>query len=189
MTLQVYAMPLVAPTWTEPVEHPSDESVSSLFRIDTHPPTSVTQLVVAPPVEAREVHLATTQGVPLPEETFVGTTYPEALRDDASVRHLLTNRMNQALNWLLDLLRSHAQLSQVSVIKVEVKGLADPEEPFEELIVRQWVDLGSEQALDYWDQLGAAIEAWSRFLPDYLATIVCDRIAVHVWWDTSRDVP
>ena len=196
MTLQASTMRLAAPTWTEPLEDPPQEGMSSLFKIDTHHATSVTQLVVAPPtiaharkhLQAGEVQRATTQGILLPEETYVATTYPEPLRDDASVRHLLTNRVKQSLNWLLDLLRSHAQLSQVSVIKVEVTGLADPEEPFEELIVRQWVDLGGEQALDYWDQLGAAIEAWSRFLPDYLETIVCERIAVQVWWDTSRDV-
>lgn len=195
MTLHTPLLAPASPAWTlSPT--PPHQSVSSLFAVHENPTTSATHLVATAPaiaytperIEAGEPEAPATLAVPVPTKPLAATIYPEPVWDDVSIQHLLTDRVEQALNWVLDLLRGHAQLSLVSVTRVDVQALADPEEPSEALVVRQWVDLSCEQALDYWDQLGAAIEAWSQFLPDYLATIVCERIAIQVWWEASRDV-
>ncbi|HIC96363.1 TPA: hypothetical protein EYP12_07050 [Candidatus Bipolaricaulota bacterium] len=66
-----------------------------------------------------------------------------------------------------------------------MSGFADPEENSEEVVVTQWVKISAEAALDYWDRLGATLEAWIDLLPEELARIAAERIAVEVRWDAQ----
>jgi hypothetical protein len=71
------------------------------------------------------------------------------------------------------------------VDKIEVSGFFDPEENTEEMVITQWIKISAEAALDYWDRLGTTIEAWTDLLPEELARIAAERIAVEVRWDAQ----
>jgi hypothetical protein len=97
-----------------------------------------------------------------------------------------TDRVQQALDWLLSTLRVEAASSFVYVTRVDVEGFVDPEQDFEELIITQWVELTPHQAMDYWDRLGTAIQERASLLPEYLERIASDRVAVRVAWEDPQ---
>lgn len=107
---------------------------------------------------------------------------------DENVKAMLTDRVEDTVHRLLRLLERQARQRSVPVMRVEVEGSVDPEEDVKEVVVTQWVRLTPEQALDYWDQLGAKMERWTDLLPAELATILSDRIRVEVWWEADDDV-
>jgi hypothetical protein len=100
-----------------------------------------------------------------------------------SARPLLADGVRAALSRLLLLLEKEAERHSIPVCETDISGFVDLEEGFEQVVVTQWVNASVESALDYWDRLGAAIEGWSDSLPQELAQIVDERIAVEVRWD------
>jgi hypothetical protein len=115
-------------------------------------------------------------------ETFSQPAYPEPVYDRASVDHLLTDRMRQVLSGLLPILKRQARLNFALTTAVSVWGLANQEDQSNRVVVTQWVQLPSKHALRYWDRLAVAIHAWSKTIPDPLATIVLERIVVEIRW-------
>ena len=93
---------------------------------------------------------------------------------------MLTDRMQETLNRLLALLTQEARRNFIPVSKIEIRGFVDPEEDTKEVVVTQWVKVPPSTALDYWDRLGAAVELWIDYLPETLASIVLERIAIKV---------
>jgi hypothetical protein len=81
------------------------------------------------------------------------------------------------------LLEREARRSFTPVSKIEVSGFVDPEEDTQEVVATQWVKVPPQAALDYWDKLGAAIEAWIDFLPDELAEVAIEQLAIEIRWD------
>jgi hypothetical protein len=102
-----------------------------------------------------------------------------------SARPMLTDRMHEVLKRLISLLEREARQNFISVDKIEVSGFVDPEESTEEVVLTQWVKISAEAALDYWDKLGATLEAWIDLLPEELARIAAERMAVEVRWDAQ----
>ncbi len=102
-----------------------------------------------------------------------------------SARSMLTDRMQETLNRLLALLTQEARRNFIPVSKIEIRGFVDPEEDTKEVVVTQWVKVPPSTALDYWDRLGAAVELWIDYLPETLASIVVERIAIEVRWDAD----
>lgn len=102
-----------------------------------------------------------------------------------SARPMLTDRVRATLNRLVVLLERQARQNFIPIDKIEVDGFVDPEEDTEEVVVTQWVRISAEAALDYWDRLGATLEAWIDLLPEELARIAAERIAVEVRWDAQ----
>lgn len=98
----------------------------------------------------------------------------------ASAQPMLTDRVRATVERLLALLEREARRSFMPVSKIEVSGFIDPEEDAQEVVVTQWVKVSTRSALEYWDRLGAAIEAWIDFLPESLARVAVERLAVEV---------
>lgn len=121
-------------------------------------------------------------GIPWPTELYVSKISPEIIINP-SARPILTDRVQATLDRLLVLLEREAQRSFVPVSKIEVSGFVDPEEDTEEVVVTQWVKVSTQTALEYWDRLGAAVEVWIDFLPERLAEVAVERIAIEVRWD------
>ena len=70
-------------------------------------------------------------------------------------------------------------------IIAEITGLRrveKTEEAVDQIFVTQRVDLEAGDALEYWDAVGAAIEAWLPELPLEIAAIVRSAITVDVAW-------
>lgn len=86
------------------------------------------------------------------------------------------------LKRLLALLKDEAGRSSVPTDGVEVGYFVDPDDQSEEVVVTQWVNASPETALDYWDQLAAAIERWTNSLPNEAAKNIMARLAVEVRW-------
>ncbi len=97
-----------------------------------------------------------------------------------TARHRLTDRVREVLAGLEPFLASVAQKNYMPVHKVEVSGFSDPDEDRDEVVITQWVDVNFEEALQYWDRLGLAIERWTESLSRTLADIVVQRIAIEV---------
>ena len=87
-----------------------------------------------------------------------------------SARSMLTDRMQSTINRLLPALGRVAEKNYISVSKVEISGFVEPEEGDQEVVVTQWVKVSPQVALEYWDKMGAAVEAWIEFLPDDVRT-------------------
>ena len=94
----------------------------------------------------------------------------------------VTDRVREVLDAILPLLELEARRNYVPVRKIEIRGYKDPEEGVSEVVVRQWVDLPGKAAMDYWERLGAAIEAWIDTLPPRLKSTALERVRVSVEW-------
>jgi len=77
---------------------------------------------------------------------------------DTSAEPLMTDRTREALNLLLPVIEREARENRISIDRVEIRGFDDPEEGFHEIIVRQWVNVSADDALAYWDKLGAFLD-------------------------------
>jgi len=118
-------------------------------------------------------------------QVYVQTDYPAAQYGDSSLATVWTDRVQEVVDWLLPVLRAQASSSFVYVTRVEVEGFVDPEEDFEEVSITQWVQLSPEQAMDYWDRLGLAIQERTDLLPEYLQELASERVGVRVAWQES----
>ena len=121
------------------------------------------------------------------EQPYIQTTYPAPRYDHSSLGTILTDRLQEVVDQLLPVLRAEAASEFVPVTRVEVEGFVDPEEDFEELTITQWVELGPQQAMDYWDRVGTAIQERVDLLPEPLDQIACGRIAIRVAWEVELD--
>jgi hypothetical protein len=124
-------------------------------------------------------------GVP-PRQAYVQTNYPPPEYDDSSLTTIWTDRASEVVEFFLPVLRAEAASSFAYVTRVQVEGFVDPEEEFEQISITQWVQLNPEQALDYWDHLGLAIQERTDLLPDYLAELASERVAIRVAWEDSE---
>lgn len=97
-----------------------------------------------------------------------------------SARGLLTDKVRETVHRLLEVLAWQARKHFMPVTKFEVGGFVDPEEAVEEVVVTQWLRVSEQAALDYWDRLGSAVEAWIDFLPSDLGEIAIERLAIEV---------
>ena len=123
-------------------------------------------------------------GPPL-RQVYVQADYPAAQYDHSSLATIWTDRVEEVVDWLLPVLRAQAGTSFVYVTRLEVEGFVDPEEDFEEVSITQWVQLSPEQAMDYWDRLGLAIQERTDLLPEYLQELASERVGVRVAWQES----
>ena len=98
---------------------------------------------------------------------------------------LLTTGVQATLERLLELLNGAARAQGVPVNRVEVRGFFDLEEDTNSVVVIQWVEAPPQIALAYWDHLGTAVEAWTAQLPSEEESVVAERIAIEVRWDTD----
>jgi hypothetical protein len=114
--------------------------------------------------------------------------YPKPKFHYDSVGHLLTNRVREVLEGLFRILRRQAILDFAPTSKIEVWGLANPEDESHTVVVTEWVLLPPTLALKHWDRVAVAIRAWTTTLPEYLAAIVVERVVVEVRWRRSANV-
>ena len=99
-----------------------------------------------------------------------------------SANPMLTDRVKETLGRLIPLLQHAARHNYIQVSKVEISGFVDLDDESSEVVVTQVVNAPAYTALHYWDKLGPLIEAWIRLLPEELAVIADERIAVEVQW-------
>lgn len=78
------------------------------------------------------------------------------------------------LGEVLDLMDRYARENSISVTRTEVVARRDPEEATEKLVIRQWVNLPRDAAMEYWDRVGKEIEGWLYDQPDMLADQVAE---------------
>lgn len=121
-------------------------------------------------------------GIPMNAPSFFVTKEPD-IRYSPSVRTMLTDRVQHTLNFLLPALKKEARRSFIPLTRIEVRGFVDPEEDTQEVVIVQWVNVSPEMALDYWDKLSFTVDAWAKSLPQDLASIIEERIALEVRWD------
>jgi hypothetical protein len=95
---------------------------------------------------------------------------------------LLTNSVEAVVDQLLRRLEQEARSRSVALRGIEVYGFSDPEDDSRELVVRELVDLNEQSALDYWEEVSLAIEAWAATLPADVSKIVRTQIAIEVVW-------
>ena len=99
-----------------------------------------------------------------------------------SAERLLTERTTEALNLLLNLVRSESERLFIPVLHTEVKGHLDPEEGDAQVVITQYVNMSSRAALEYWDMISIIISFWTESLPINLAFVVDDRLDLEVRW-------
>lgn len=120
-------------------------------------------------------------GVPWPTALNLPRIEPKEIIHP-SARPFLTDRVQEILERLKPLLKREAHRNFIPVSKIEVSGFVDPEEDIEEVVITQWVRVPVQEALDYWDRLGAALEVWIDSLPAQLTRVAIERISVEVRW-------
>jgi hypothetical protein len=98
---------------------------------------------------------------------------------------LLTKTAYSALRGYLEVLERYAREHGVPVSRVEIGSFADPEEGTQQLVVAQWVGLPSQNAMEYWQRVGEAIESWVDGLPEAEADKVAEGIALEVYSDVD----
>jgi len=102
---------------------------------------------------------------------------------DPSAQPLLSFQAKTTVNWLLTALKRAAIGSFVRLERIEISGYIDPEyADSDEIVITQWVALPAEDAMRYWGKLGGIVEAWISSLPEDLARIAHERIAIDLRW-------
>lgn len=104
---------------------------------------------------------------------------PEPLYD-VSAKPMLTDKVQEALDWLFGILPQVAEENFVFVTRLEVSGFVDPEEDSQEVVVTEWVKVSHQYALDYWDRLCDSIEMFTKYIPEDLADILNERVSIEV---------
>lgn len=99
-----------------------------------------------------------------------------------SARRLLSERTTEALNLLLNLVRSESERLFIPVLHIEVRGHVDPEEGDAQVVITQYVNMSPRAALEYWDMISLIISFWIESLPIGLAFIMDDRLDLEVRW-------
>ncbi len=117
-------------------------------------------------------------------EVLLPDIYPEVVIAP-SARPSLAGDVRIVLDSLLALLKREAGKRLIPVTKVEVVRFADPEEDVDELVIIQHVNIPPKEALDYWDELGTAVETWIDTLPEALKTIATERFSVEIFWNSD----
>jgi len=112
---------------------------------------------------------------------------PEIIKDPSSVP-LITEEIESVLGRLLVLLKNTATNYSMPSKRIEISGFSDREENTREVVVTQWVNAPAQTAMEYWDQLGIAIENWIRFLPKKLKKVVTENISVDVQWENDHAI-
>lgn len=85
-----------------------------------------------------------------------------------------------------DLITREAKTRFIRVKSLTVSRFSDPDETTEEIVVTQHVDLATEEALTYWDDIGAAVERWRSTLPQPHAEWVTRYIAIDIKWSDAE---
>ena len=70
----------------------------------------------------------------------------------------------------------------VSINSLTLSTFTNSEEGWTELVYKVNVDTFPMQALAFWDSLGAAVDRWKSRLPENLARLLTEQIAIHVNW-------
>ena len=104
---------------------------------------------------------------------------PEVLE---SAIPLLSEKLNEALNLLLTLVRGETERLFIPVLRTEVRGYVDPDEGDAQIIVTQYLNMGPRAAFEYWDMISLVISFWKDSLPISLAFVVDNRLDLEVRW-------
>lgn len=101
---------------------------------------------------------------------------------DQSAAPLLSDREREALSLLVPFLEREARKSFVPIERIEVRRWVDPEEAGSSVVVREWVDLPADEALEYWDRVGASFDDWVDRQPPRMREIIRKRIDLEIFW-------
>lgn len=101
---------------------------------------------------------------------------------DRSAAPLLSDREREALSLLVPFLEREARKSFVPIERIEVRQWVDPEEAGSSVVVREWVDLPADEALEYWDRVGASFDDWVDRQPPRMREIIRKRIDLEIFW-------
>lgn len=83
---------------------------------------------------------------------------------------------------LMGFLKNHISYSLIKTKELEVGVFDDPEEDRNELVITITVDAPPQQAIDYWDRLGRALDEWKKKLDIDDAFHLDANVAIHVHW-------
>ena len=117
-------------------------------------------------------------------KTGVPAQAPKLVYTD-DVLPAITADIRAVLNRLIPLLTREARRNHLRGDVFEIRRFVDPDDDGEEVFVSQQVSAATDVALDYWDNLGAALENWVDSLPHNLARTVSERMSVEVRWSGS----
>lgn len=127
------------------------------------------------------------RGQPVPlAEGHASLKWPMEVVIDPSARPLLTSKVQETLNRLLSVLQNEAVKNDMPLTRIEVSGFVDPEEDAQEVVVKQWIKVSPDEALNYWNRLGDSIEVWMDSLPQRLKSIAAERLAIEIWGDADE---
>jgi hypothetical protein len=108
---------------------------------------------------------------------------PEIVFHPSAYSILEEQSIGKMLEPILNLLKLEAHKYNLEASKIEISGFIDPEENAQKLVVTQWLGVGADIALDYWEKLGAAFESWISDLNEETNKILSEKVAVEVRWE------
>jgi hypothetical protein len=121
------------------------------------------------------------------QHSGIDRAVPALVRDERSLKPVLTDRLERILASAIEIVLREAAAAYIPVLETKVWGYVDPEiRSFKEAVITQLVNLDAEEALNYWDRLGAALTDWKARLSDELRTLANERIAVEVKWPVEN---
>lgn len=120
----------------------------------------------------------TTEGLQASAE--LPSTVP--LTVDADTRPYLVSDMAKLRDGLLSLILTHISMAGVSAREIRISLKRSPEEDWQEVVFRVFVDANAAQALAFWDSIGRAIMRWRPRLSRRAQRLLDEQIGVFVEW-------
>ena len=84
---------------------------------------------------------------------------------DSEVKPYLVADMARLSDRLLELLHTQIATASLPVEKIQLSLKSSPEDDWNEVVYRVWVDSSEEKAMAFWESLGSAITGWRANLP------------------------
>ncbi len=86
---------------------------------------------------------------------------------------------------LVEVMERSAREHSVPMARTELIDERDPEDGTEKIVLRQWVRMPHEAAMDYWAKMGHDIDAWASGLPEPAADQLGEWVAFAVYPQTN----
>jgi hypothetical protein len=95
---------------------------------------------------------------------------------------LITNKVREALDLALGAIERAARRQAVKIDKIDILRFKDAEDAGKELVIRQWVRLPPDEAMDYWDNASGSLEEQAAQVGGRLREILERTISLEVRW-------
>ncbi|MBI2320925.1 MAG: hypothetical protein HYU88_02215 [Chloroflexi bacterium] len=103
-------------------------------------------------------------------------------RTDPIMAARLTRKLHTQVDVLTAITLTSAAKSMLPLRGIRVGSFTDPEEGWTKIVFVVDAQCTAEQALAFWDYLGAEFDKWRACLPHVEADELCERFTVQVSW-------